>query len=281
LIHPDAKLLAVRRVGWRRDPAQLHLFDPSSEGSGRPPLWHWSWVDGELLCFDLETTGVDRFADVPVSFALVGLRAGTVCERRVAIVNPGRPIPLEAARVHGITDALARREGIPLDVAIEQVAGRLVEASERGVPTVGCKLDFDLTMLDVLCRAIDGRGLHQRGWRGPVLDVLVLDRYVDRYREGHRTLVDLCALYGVAIDRAHAAEFDAEAAGRVVLSMAGRYEGLGAASLNQLHTSQVGWHREWVASFNSWREGRGLAPLEPHEEEWPVASVPCGEIGAA
>jgi DNA polymerase III subunit epsilon len=271
----------VRRAGWRRDPAQLHLFDCTSEAPDRLPPWHWSWVDGELLCFDLETTGVDRFFDVPVSFALVRIRAGEVCERRVAIVDPGRPIPTEATDVHGITDTMARREGMPLHRAVAEVIDCLADASARGVPTVGIKLDFDLTMLDVLCRAIDGRGLPERGWRGPVLDALVLDRSVDPFRKGHRRLADLCELYGVTIDHAHAAECDAEAAGRVVLSMAARYEGLGSTPLSQLHVSQVGWHREWVTSFNAWRVARGLSPVHPSEGEWPVAGRTDREIGAA
>lgn len=280
-IHPDAKLLAVRRRAWRRDPAQLHLFDPTAQEGELPAGWRWSWVDGELLCFDLETTGIDRFFDVPVSFAFVRLTAGQVRERRVAIVDPGRPIPAEATRVHGITDAVARREGMPLHLAVQEIAGCLVDASCRGIPTVGVKLDFDLTMLDVLCQATDGRGLAERGWHGPVLDALVLDRSVDRFRKGHRTLRDLCLLYGVAIDRAHAADCDAEAAGRVVLSMAARYEHLARASLAQLHVSQVAWHREWASSFSAWRLSRGFDPLPPCEEEWPVAGRTGAEVGAA
>ncbi len=157
-------------------------------------------MEGELLCFDLETTGVDRFSDVPVSLALLRLRGGVVFERTVALVDPGRPIPEEATAVHGITTDEARRNGLALHAATELVAGALVDASRRGVPVVGVKLDYDLTMVDVLCRALDGRGLPDRGWSGPVLDALVLDRHVDRYRKGRRTLVDLCELYGVTID---------------------------------------------------------------------------------
>jgi hypothetical protein len=35
-----------------------------------------NWAMGEVLGFDFETTGVDRFNDVPVSYALVTLIAG-------------------------------------------------------------------------------------------------------------------------------------------------------------------------------------------------------------
>jgi DNA polymerase-3 subunit epsilon len=263
------------------DPAQLSLFDPSALRPDAAPARRDPWVGGELLCFDLETTGLDRFSDVPVSFALLRLRAGAMVERTVALVDPGRPIPEEATAVHGITAEQARRDGLALHAAIELVAGTLVEASRRGVPVVGVKLDYDLTMVDVLCRHLDGRGLPERGWTGPVLDALVLDRHVDRYRKGRRTLVDLCELYGVTITQAHSADGDAAAAAGVLLSMAARYEELSGASLNELHLGQVEYHREWVASFDEWRQGRGLEPLDPRERSWPLAGLPSTEAGAA
>jgi DNA polymerase-3 subunit epsilon len=263
------------------DPAQLSLFDPGAgpadtAGPLRPP-----WTDGELLSFDLETTGLDRFSDVPVSLALLRLRRGLVFERTVELVNPGRPIPEEATAIHGITNDAARRDGLPLPAAIELVAATLVDASRRGVPVVGVKLDYDLTMVDVLCRALDGRGLAARGWTGPVLDALVLDRHVDRFRKGRRTLVDLCELYGVTIGQAHSADCDAAAAAGVLLSMAGRYEELSGASLNELHLGQVEYHREWVASYDEWRRSGGLEPLDVREASWPVAGLPAAEAGAA
>jgi len=262
------------------DPAQLSLFDPSI-GPTPAPAGAARWVDGELLSFDLETTGTDRFSDVPVSLALLRLSRGVVLERTVGLVDPGRPIPDEATAVHGITTEQARRDGMALHAAIELVADALVDASRRGVPVVGVKLDYDLTMVDVLCRAIDGRGLPERGWTGPVLDALVLDRHVDRYRKGRRTLVDLCELYGVTIGRAHSADCDAAAAAAVLLAMAGRYEELSGASLNELHLGQVEYHREWVVSYDEWRRGRGLESLDPREESWPLAGLPAAEVGAA
>jgi DNA polymerase-3 subunit epsilon len=274
-------MLPVVRASRRTNPAQLFLFDPTAPTPLARPVWASPWPQAELLCFDLETTGVDRFSDVPVSFALVRFRAGTVRDCTVGIVDPGRPIPPEATLVHGITTEQARRDGITLPWAVELIVEALVDASQRGVPVVGVKLDYDLTIIDVLCRRFDGVGLRDRGWRGPVLDVLVLDRHLDRYRKGRRRLMDLCALYEVTIDRAHTAECDAEAAGRVALSMAARYDELAQASLHQLHLGQVEYHRDWVLSFDQWRRGRGLEPLDPLEASWPLAEPPDASAGAA
>jgi DNA polymerase-3 subunit epsilon len=229
------------------------------------------WPDADLLAFDMETTGVDRFSDVPVSFALVVVRHGTVVWERSSVVDPGRDIPSGATAVHGITSERARAEGISLRAAVCDMAGTLLRASRQQMPIVGMKLDFDLTMLDACYRGCTGRGLCEEGFAGPVLDVLVLDRHFDRYRKGRRTLGDLCAEYGVRIDHAHDARSDAVAAVGVVAEMSRRYRVMHEMTPETLHRAQVGWHREWVASFSSWRTARGMAPLDERDAVWPIS----------
>lgn len=234
---------------------------------------HGQWHDGEILAFDLETTGVDRYRDVPVSFALVTAVGGTVVARETGLVDPGRPIPAAATQVHGITSAQARAEGRPLAEVVVALAAALADVSARGVPVVGMKLDYDLTILDVQCRLADGRGLRERGFEAPVLDVLVLDRHFDRFRKGRRTLADLCAHYEVEIDHAHDAVADAEATVNVLAAMCRRYPELSGVNPAVLHRQQVDWHREWATSFDEWRRGRGMAPLDPREFDWPLGGA--------
>lgn len=234
------------------------------------------WPTTELLAFDLETTGVDRFHDVPVSYALVVMRGGVLESSESAIVDPGREVPVAATAIHGITTERARTEGMALMDAVTHVGARLVDASRRGVAIVGMKLDYDLTMLDCCYRRILGKGLADDGFCGPVLDALVLDRHFDRYRKGKRTLGDLCAEYGVAIEHAHDAVADATATLEVLGAMCRRYPELAAAPLADLHRSQTGWHREWATSFSAWRAGRGLPPLDERDGDWPIAFFESG-----
>jgi len=232
-----------------------------------------AWPDGEMLGFDFETTGVDRFSDVPVSFALVTALGGEVVGSRAGLVDPGREVPAGATAVHGITTERARAEGMALDDAIGLVADSLVDAGRRGVPVVGMKLDYDLTILDVQCRRLRGRSLGELGWSGPVLDGLVLDRRFDKFRRGRRTLGDLCDHYDVRIDHAHDAAADAEAAMAVLRAMCVRYPELAGTALGDLYRSQVGWHREWAESYDAWRRDRDMAPLDPRDFVWPIAEV--------
>jgi len=229
------------------------------------------WFTGEVLGFDFETTGIDRFNDVPVSYALVTVEGGEPTLEAAGLVDPGREIPAGATKVHGITTERARDEGIPLKEAIELVAESLSSASARDVPVVGMKLDYDLTILDTQMRRFGGRGLIERGWSGPVLDAVVLDRHFDRFRKGSRTLGALCDTYGVDIGNAHDASADALASIRVLLALAMRYKPLREAALHDLHTSQINWHREWAESYDDWRSGKGMAPVDPRDYVWPVA----------
>jgi DNA polymerase III subunit epsilon len=231
------------------------------------------WRDGELLGFDLETTGTNRLSDVPVSFALVTAYGGHIVGQRAALVDPGRSIPEGAVSVHGITTERARADGVPLAEATSLMVEALVRAGRRAVPVVGMRLDFDLTILDAQSRRLFGAGLIDLGWRGPALDVSVLDRHLDRYRKGPRKLTDLCEHYEVGIDRAHDAGADARAAVAVLLAMTGRFGELDWP-LAALHAMQIVWHWEWAMSYDRWRCRNDLVPLDRQDREWPIAVRP-------
>ena len=179
-----------------------------------------TWASGEVLGFDFETTGVDRFNDVPVSYALMSVVDGVLVRSWSGLIDPGRDVPAEATAVHGISTERAREEGMPLSEAIALVADAVVAAGRRAVPLVGMKLDYDLTILETQAKLHCGNGLLERGWDGPVLDVVVIDRHFDPSRRGRRTLVDLCSHYGIEFGRAHDASADAVASVEVLFALA-------------------------------------------------------------
>ena len=224
-----------------------------------------------MLGLDFETTGVDRFTDVPVSYALVSVVDGVAVASWSGLIDPGCDIPREATQVHGITSEQARAEGMPLPVAIGLVMDAVVAAGRRRVPVAGMRLDYDLTLLDIQASRVGERGLMARGWQGPVLDAAVLDRQFGAVREGRRTLCDLCAHYGVEIERAHDAWVDAIASVQVLFALATRFPEVRARDLGRLHEDQIRWHHEWTADQEGWRLARGMVPLDPRAYLWPVA----------
>ncbi len=231
------------------------------------------WSSGRLVGFDLETTGLDRELDEPVSFAFVEFSDSQRRSVETGFVLPARAISRGAAAVHGLSrDRLVRLGAAALDDSVRTIAVRLAELSATGTPVVGCNLTYDLTIVDrVLSRVVPPTSLRDVGWAGPVLDVLVLDRGCDGDFGARpvRRLDALCEHYALAPPR-HTAESDAEAAVRVLLAQASRFDGLARASLPELQVRQRSWHDEWCEEF-ALRRARGQGSLFSEHEPWPSA----------
>lgn len=173
--------------------------------------------------FDTETTGTDVENDRIVS-AYLGYRdedRGLFFEKSW-LIDPGVPIPDGATAVHGITDDHVRAHGdIPMN-AILDIVGALDETAEAGMPVVIYNAPFDLTLLDNEYRRHldpdDAESCRSRLAGMLVLDPLVIDKAVDRYRRGSRKLADVAAHYGIDTEGVefHGARADAIIAGQVM-----------------------------------------------------------------
>jgi DNA polymerase-3 subunit epsilon len=238
------------------------------------------WYEGPLVAFDTETTGVDVETDRIVSAAVVvqdaaGLRA------RVTrwLVNPGVPVPEAATEVHGLTEDHLHRNGRWPAPVMEEVARTLAEHVAAGRPLVVMNAPFDLTLLDRELRRHRASSLDRWFETVPlrVLDPRVLDKHLDRYRKGRRTLTDLCAHYGVELTGAHDAAADALAAMDVVREVGRRYAArLARLSPAELHTLQAVWHAAQARGLEAWfaRSGteEAVDPAWPLRPELPAAA---------
>jgi len=235
----------------------------------------------QRLAFDLETTGVDPFRDLPVSYALVLDEAGT-SERSsgpvvdAGLVDPGIPIPPESTAVHHITDDMVAGAA-DLGSAVEHVASALVGAWESGGAVVGMNVSYDLTLLDT---ALARLGLDRLGVRspglGPVYDVLVIDRACDRYRKGKRRLGDLCRHYGVPLgeDEAHDATVDCMATLAVLDAMLDRYPEVDALAADAVSERMGAWYRTWLGGFSDHLMRNGGRPVDDGRFDWPIHRPP-------
>lgn len=231
-----------------------------------------NWWQQPLVGFDLETTGTDPDVSRIVTAALVD----TVGSRRQGaagwLLDPGVPIPAEAQAIHGIGDDLARSKGRPAKQAVDEIAAALCGRIAAGRPVVAFNAPFDLSLLDAELRRHGLPPLAERlgGPVAPVLDALVIDRAVDRYRKGSRTLQRVCEVYGVELTDAHEAGSDALAAVRVAVALGERYPALvGDLPLAELHERQIGWHREWAQGLESWLR-RSKDPQAVIDPRWPL-----------
>ncbi|MGT2427023.1 exonuclease domain-containing protein [Amnibacterium kyonggiense] len=241
-------------------PAGPSSTEPGAVRSAAPaeperPLPAWA---SALGVFDLETTGVDTSVARIVT-AHVGVidETGAVVERKDWIVDPGVPIPEGAAAVHGITDERARRFGRPPAEVVAEILAAIRSVFLRGFPLVVYNAPYDLTLL---AAEAERHRLWPLEVTAPIVDPFVLDKEVDRFRRGKRTLTAAAAEYAVPLTDAHDAGADAIAAGRLAQAIARRHPDALAMEAQELHDAQVAWCADQAERFQAYmREKRDPA----------------------
>ncbi|MEV1086998.1 3'-5' exonuclease [Streptomyces microflavus] len=231
-----------------------------------------SWHQGPLVGFDLETTGTDVETDRIVTAALVRLEPdGTVTEQRTWLLDPGVAIPEQASAIHGIGTDQARKHGARAASAVEEIAHAVAGVLRSGVPLVVMNARYDLSLLDRECGRYGLDSVDERigGVPSPVIDPLVIDKHVDKYRKGKRALQALCEHYGVTLSDAHDATADAVAAVRVVRQMGERHRPVSTLPPAELHALQVRAAAEQSASLQAYLR-RTANPAAVVEQAWPV-----------
>ncbi|MDN6301811.1 MAG: exonuclease domain-containing protein [Dermabacteraceae bacterium] len=224
-----------------------------------------SWIDAPLLGFDTETTGTNVASDRIVTVALVHSVGPGRENETVAtwLIDPEMDIPEPAQRVHGISTEHARAHGMKAADALDEVAAMIADALAKDTPLVAFNINFDLSILENELTRLGLPTLTQRLGHdiAPVIDGLVIDRGVDRYRKGKRTLTDVLAHFGIEQDgRLHTADVDVSATLDVVRAIAAKYPKVAASSLEELHREQTAWHRRWAEGMNEWLTKKGKTP---------------------
>ncbi|MCX4605419.1 exonuclease domain-containing protein [Streptomyces anulatus] len=225
-----------------------------------------AWHLGRMAGFDIESTGIDPETACIVQ---VGGQQPTVAANWLTDVD-GEEIPAGAAAVHGISTEKARTEGVDLRLAVDEILGALTQVILSGIPVVAMNARYDFSVLDREAQRYGFTPLADAF----VIDPYVIDKQVDTYRPGKRTLTALCQHYDVRLDAAHSADADAVAACRVAWRQATQYPQLAAMTLDELHTAQVGWAAEQATSLQEhFRKTRpdavveGAWPLIPRQRE--------------
>ncbi|MEY5024176.1 MAG: hypothetical protein RL569_1089 [Actinomycetota bacterium] len=222
-----------------------------------------SWAK-TLATFDLETTGLDlRESRIVTACVAVLNQNGEVDQVYEWLVNPGVEIPEAASNVHGITTEMAIASGMDPAKAVAEILETLSGLSQQ-MPMVAFNAGYDFSILKSEALRYGHAPLNAV----PVIDPLILDRQLVKFRKGKRTLTALCPDYGVALDNAHNSTADAVAAGRLAQSQAARFEELNV-SAEQLHASQVVWADEQALEFEKWMKTQNRPDFRA-ELGWPT-----------
>jgi DNA polymerase-3 subunit epsilon len=200
-------------------PGIAHLLRTVARGLVAELLADAPWIDLPVALIDLETTGRDASVDRIVEVGIVIGQGGVVIRRANWLINPGIPIPDEARAVHGISDDDVRNEP-----RFEAVAHEIAAALEGSIPAA-YNASFDRAFLvNELVRAGYAPALDAApipAFRREVVwvDPLVWARELQR-EERSKALGDVAARLGVALENAHRASDDAEAALKVLYLLA-------------------------------------------------------------
>lgn len=195
----------------RAPPAQLGLAEELTVDDP----WHMV----PLAVIDTETTGKDPArGDRIVEVAVVHFDHGEVTGRHGMLVNPGIPIPAEAAAVHGITD-----EQVKGEPRFDALAPKLIELLRGRVP-VAYNAGFDRGFIHSEMRRA-GHAPTRTVASPPALrtgcdwiDPLVWARALQTNSRGFK-LGEVAARLNVTLSNAHRATDDAEAAGQVFFAL--------------------------------------------------------------
>jgi DNA polymerase III subunit epsilon len=184
------------------------------------------WAEARIAVIDFETTGLSSENDRILEIGVACFAGGQLTALENWLVNPGIPIPEDARKVHNISD-----EEIAGAPPFDKLLGKLREVLRGHLP-VAYNAAFDRGFLQAeLARAAAAASPKSAAVSGElppafVPDVVWIDPLVwvrELYREDKsKKLTEIAARLGIALDRAHRAASDAEAAGRVLFAIAER-----------------------------------------------------------
>lgn len=233
-----------------------------------------AWHRGPMLAFDTETTGPNPDTARIVSATVVEIE-GSRTEIANWLIAPEIPIPAGATAIHGITTEHALAHGAAPFMAVGEIVRTIEDWLRAGLPMVGMNICYDLTVLDRECRR---QGIDTLSARidvvGPIVDVFVLDKHIDQYRKGKRTLTAMAATYGLHLDDAHDALADALTAARIAWKMAEALPQVLQVDPMALHERQIGWRYEQCRSLQAYFNKQGIDELV--NTDWPIQALPFG-----
>lgn len=227
-----------------------------------------------IAVFDTETTGLDlqQSRIVTAALHLIDESGNVLAGGKDWLINPGIPIPPEASRVHKVFDADVK-DAQDSKSGVGEILSSIQELFSQGIPVVAYNAPYDFTILHYEAK----RHALPPVEFGFVIDPLVIDKTVDKYRKGKRTLESVAERYNVPLENAHTAKDDAIAAGKVGLAVLRYFLAQDKpvvpfpSSLEELHEMQSKWADQIEESYSQWRKQE--RPDYVPQFGWPVRKL--------
>ena len=224
-----------------------------------------SWSQSRLVGFDLETTGVDPSTARIVTAAFVE----SVDSSRTWLANPGVEIPEPARAVHGITTEFAQANGAPVAEVVAELCAVLADLRSEGAVVVGHNIVYDLSVMAAEVRRHQPH-IDFAAQLPTIVDTFVLDKRIEQFRRGKRTLTETAKRWKVTLLDAHDAAADALAALDISRALAESSEEIANLTRADIMSAQGDWKRAQAADLQSWLRRKGNAEAVV-DGSWPMA----------
>jgi DNA polymerase III epsilon subunit family exonuclease len=179
--------------------------------------------EAEFVVFDLETTGLSAARNRICEVGAVRVRALELVDSFQSLVNPGRALPAQVARLTGLRDPELRRAP-----SSSTVLRRFLRFAGDDL-LVAHNARFDQRFLEAQLLTVHGRRLSE-----PPLCTAALARRLLEGRIRRVGLASLAHFFGVSTRPCHRALPDAEATAEVLVHLIGLAQELGARRVSEL-----------------------------------------------
>lgn len=223
-----------------------------------------SWTQSRLVGFDLETTGVEPETARIVTAAFVDSAEDT----RTWLADPGIEIPETARAIHGITTEFAQANGAPAAQVVAELCAVFAELRDTGAVVVGHNIVYDLSVMSAEVKR------HRPDIDFPaiiptIVDTFVVDKHIDPYRRGKRTLTETAKVWKVELLDAHDASADALAALDISRALAENSTEIARLTRAEIMAAQGEWKSSQAAGLQAWLRKKGNAEAVV-DGSWPM-----------
>jgi len=187
--------------------------------------WGQKLASASYVVFDTETTGLRPYrGDEITALGAMQINNKKIIEEPYfyELVNPGRPITLQAQKITGITNEMVRQKP-----PIIPVLNRFLDFCGSRI-LIAHNAPFDLAFLNIKVGQTIGRRIVN-----PVIDTVLLTSAL-HYGIGDYSLENLATLFGFNLENRHNALGDARIAANLFLSLLPALEEKGVNTLHDL-----------------------------------------------
>ena len=187
-----------------------------------------SWpIDGEMVAFDIETTGLSPKTERITEIGAVKIRDGAIIDTFSTFVNPGKPIPAKIVELTGITDSMVQ------DAPDEESAVRAFLEFCGEAPIIAHNASFDTSFIRAACTRMNIK------YAPSIIDTLTFCRAMVISKRQH-SLDKMAKYFGIENPSHHRAVNDAQVCAQIWVALSRELREMGVEDIADIDKKMAG-----------------------------------------